>query len=335
MNALARLEHEWYLPVKPGRPGRYAGRGPTFDLPPNVQEVPAAEVRHLPLDLVIYQTPEDFFEERYAILSHDQQDLPRIYLEHNAPRLHVCDTRHSVDDPTTLLVHVTHYNRLMWDAGRTPTQVIEHSVAIDPSIRYRGELARGISLVNDMKRRGRLAGCDLFLWARERLPLDLAGMESELLGGLGDLPYRSLHRHVAAYRFLFSPMRYSSLPLAVVEAMTIGMPVVALATTELPSLVRNGVHGYLSCDPAELLDGMRRLLADARHARELGENARRLALQRFSLARFRRDWEAAFGRAIALASGTASTADAQRPGDESKQAPDGGERSAGRREARL
>ena len=33
LNTLARIKHNWYLPVKPGRPEGYGGRGPTFDLP--------------------------------------------------------------------------------------------------------------------------------------------------------------------------------------------------------------------------------------------------------------------------------------------------------------
>jgi len=44
----------------------------------------------------------------------------------------------------------------------------------------------------------------------------------------------------AEYRFFFNPVRYTSLPLAVCEAMTIGMPIVGLATTELVSVIRNG-----------------------------------------------------------------------------------------------
>jgi glycosyltransferase involved in cell wall biosynthesis len=182
----------------------------------------------------------------------------------------------------------------MWDNGRTPTVVVEHSVAVDPSVTYRGHLARGITVINGMPRRGRIAGYDVFLRARQSIPLDAAGMQTEEFGGLGDIPYRDLHRRVADYRFLFSPMRYSSLPLAVIEAMTIGMPVVALATTELPTVLENGRTGYLSCDPDYLVECMRDLLSDPAEARRLGANAREVARERFGLDRFARDWNAAF-----------------------------------------
>jgi len=301
LNTLARIEHNWYLPVKPGRPEGYGGRGATFDLPDYMREVPAERVRDLDLDLVIYQTPKNYLVDSAEILSEQQRRLPAIYLEHNTPRPNAYETPHPVDAPHVLLAHVTHYNRLMWDNRRTPTTVIEHSVALTPGAHYTGELARGVTVVNGMQRRPRIAGYDIFMQARQvGIPLDAVGMETEALGGLGDVPYRELHARIAQYRFLFSPMRYTSLPLAVIEAMTLGMPVVALATTELPTVLVNGETGYVSCDPDALIAGMRRLLDDPAEARRMGANAARIAHERFGLDRFIREWNAAFGQALAL-----------------------------------
>lgn len=298
LNTLARLDHDWYLPTKPDRPEGYGGRGPTFDLPDYMREVPVEEVRKLDLDLIIYQTSKNYAEDADEILSPEQRALPKIYLEHNTPKPHATDTRHPVDDPNVLLVHVTHYNRLMWDNGRTPTVVIEHSVAIDPTAIYRGTLERGVTVVNGMQKRPRITGYDLFLQAQAVLPLDTVGMQTEALGGLGDIPYRHLHQRLAEYRFLFSPIRYTSLPLAVIEAMTIGMPVVALATTELPTVIENGKNGYISCDLDELIERMRYLLTHAQEAKTMGAYAQSVARDRFGLDRFKQDWNAAFARVL-------------------------------------
>ena len=294
LNALARIEHNWYLPVKPARPEGYGGRGPTFDLPEYMREVPAERVRDLHLDLVICQTPKNYFEDRLELLSDEQRRLPVIYLEHNTPKPGAVDTRHPIDDPEVLLVHVTHYNRLMWDNGRTPTIVIEHSVALDPAIHYRGSRESGITIANGMQKRPRIAGYDIFLQVRQQVPLEVVGMQTEEFGGLGDVPYRDLHRLVADYRFLFSPMRYTSLPLAVIEAMTIGMPVVALATTELPTVISHGETGFVSCNIAELIEDMSFLLSSREEAFRLGKNARAVARERFGLDRFIRDWNGVF-----------------------------------------
>lgn len=299
-NTLAHLDHDWLLPVKPGAPEGYGGRGEA-DFPPSIKDVPAERVRDLDVDLVLYQSARNLAEDGPAILSEAQRHLPRVYLEHNTPFPDPVASRHPFADSHGLLVHVTRFNHLMWDNGPTPTRLVEHSVAIDPAVRYTGARAEGITVINSMPRRGRKVGLDLFIETRRHVPLTVAGFGNDGLDGLGDIPYPRLHRTVAEYRFLYSPCRYTSLPLAVIEALTIGMPVVALATTELPDVIENGVHGYVSNDFEALVAGMRRLLDDPGHARELGDNARELAARRFGLARFARDWDEAFEQAIGLA----------------------------------
>ncbi|HEY8491698.1 MAG TPA: glycosyltransferase family 4 protein [Dehalococcoidia bacterium] len=297
---LAQAPHQFYLPVKPGRPEGYGGRSGHFPWPDNVLEVPAEEVRRLPLDCVLFQSRRNYLEDQEALLSPAQRRLPRIYLEHDPPREHPTDTRHPVDDPEVLLVHVTPFNDLMWDSGRTPTRVIQHGVLVPEDARYTGRLARGVVVVNGLARRGRRLGHDVFQQARSQVPLDLAGMESEALGGLGDVPHGRLPYVVAAYRFFFNPIRYTSLPLAVCEAMTVGLPVVGLATTEMATVVENGVSGYVDTDVARLVERMRALLADPAEARRLGEGARRTARERFNIHRFVRDWN----EALALVTGS-------------------------------
>lgn len=298
LNTLTRVEHDWFLPIKQGRPEGYGGRGATFCWPDSVSEVPAERLSELDFDLVVYQTPKNLYVDGPELLGDRQARIPAIYLEHNAPRLDPVETIHPAARLGIPIVHVTNYNRLMWDNGPAPALTIEHSVAIDPNVRYGGSLGEGIVVVNSMKRRSRLAGLDIFLDARREVPLTLAGMESESLDGLGDIPYRDLHREMARHRFLFSPIRYTSLPLAVIEAMTIGMPVVALATTELPSVIEDGVNGYISCEPTRLIERMKQLIADPTLARRLGDCARETAHHRFGLERFADDWNRAFDLAI-------------------------------------
>jgi glycosyltransferase involved in cell wall biosynthesis len=294
---LSQARAEFYLPVAPGRPG-YGGRGGTFPFPGRVRDVPAEAVRDLEFDCILFQSPRNYLEDQHEILSDEQRSLPRIYLEHDPPREHPTDTRHPVDDPEMLLVHVTPFNALMWDSGHTPTRVIEHGVMVPDGVRHTGELARGIVVVNHLRRRGRRLGADVFARLREEVPLDLVGMESETLGGLGEVPPRELSRFEARYRFFFNPIRYTSLGLAVIEAMMIGMPIVGLATTEMVTVVEDGVSGFIATDPGRLIDPMRGLLADPGLARRLGENARRAALERFSIDRFAREWEDTFSQVV-------------------------------------
>jgi glycosyltransferase involved in cell wall biosynthesis len=298
LSYIVHASANFYLPVKPDRPEGYGGKGRTFHWPDNVHEVPADEVKQLSLDLVVHQTPKNYFEDQFEILSDSQRRLPRIFLEHNTPKCHPTDTPHPVDDPNTLLVHVTHFNQMMWDSGCCPTMVIEHGVALDSGAQYLGDLERGVVVVNGLKRRNRVAGFDVWESLRHRIPMDLIGMGSEELGGLGDIPHSQMLEAEARYRFFFNPIRYTSLPLALVEAMALGMPIVALATTEVPTVVEDGRCGFVSNDLEYLAEGMRRLLADREEANRMGKRAREIARDRFSIERFARDWERAFAVAL-------------------------------------
>jgi hypothetical protein len=291
-------QHEFYVPVKPGRPEGYGGRSGDFAWPDNLIEVSAGEVRNRKFDVILFQSRKNYEVDQYEILSDQQRDLPRIYLEHdpprNAPQDAPTNTRHFVDDPNVLLVHVTHFNQLMWDNGRTPTLVIDHGVIVPDQLRWTGELARGMVVVNGLQKRGRRLGFDVFEDVGEQVPLDLAGMESAELGGLGNIPLRQLWEMEAKYRFFFNPIRYTSLGLAVCEAMMLGMPIIGLATTEMVTAVRNGINGYVDTNVARLVDHMRRLLEDPSEAAELSKGARHVARERFGIERFVRDWDAAF-----------------------------------------
>ncbi len=291
---LAQCNHDFVVPVKEGRPAGYGGRCGTLPWPDNLLEVDAAEIKSLRLDCLLFQSRKNYEVDQYEILSEAQRQLPRIYLEHDPPRETPTDTRHPVNDNETLLVHVTHFNDLMWDNGVTPTRVIEHGVKVPPAIATNARPARGVTVVNGLKQRGRRLGWDVFERVRQEVPIDLIGMQSEELGGLGEIPYQQLPSFLSRYRFFFNPIRYTSLGLAVCEAMMCGLPVVGLATTEMVTAVENGVSGYVSTDVGSLIEVMKRLLADPDEAQRLGEGAHRRARERFAIERFIGDWDEAF-----------------------------------------
>ena len=293
---LTHAHQEFFVPSRPGRPDGYAGRTPSYPWPDNLHEVPAEEVQNLEFDCVLFQSHKNYLEDQYDILTEAQRRLPRIYLEHDPPREHPTDTRHPVDDPDVLLVHVTHFNDLMWDSNRTPTHIIEHGVVIPDGVRWTGELPRGVVVVNNMRLRGRRLGLDIFEQARREVPLDLVGMGWQEVGGLREVRHRDLAEFSSHYRFFFNPIRYTSLGLAVCEAMMLGMPVVGLATTEMVAVVENGVSGFLDTDVGRVIAAMRELLDDPGLARHLGEGARRTAWERFAIGRFARDWDETFAR---------------------------------------
>jgi glycosyltransferase involved in cell wall biosynthesis len=298
---LVQSAHEFFLPVKPGKPTGYGGRTEGFPWPDNVHDVPAEDVRNLNIDCVVFQSPKNYLEDQYEILSAGQQQLPRIYIEHDPPRESPTDTCHPVDDPNILLVHVTHFNNLMWDSRRTPTRVINHGVLIPGGIIYTGDIERGLVIVNDLPKRGRRLGLDIFEKVRTRIPLDLAGLASEKLGGLGPLPHQKLLELAGHYRFVFNPIRYTSMALSICEAMMIGLPIIGLATTEMVTAIQNGLSGYVETDIERLIEHMQRLLVHPEVAQRLGQGARRQAMRRFNIQRFLSDWDETFTSIMGMA----------------------------------
>ena len=299
LHYLTQAPHEFYLPVDVARSEGHGGRSLGFAWGANVHDVPVEAVRDLQFDAILFQSARNWDVDQHTTLTPTQRRLPRLYLEHDPPREVPTDSRHIVDDPNVLLVHVTAFNQLMWDAGDTPTIVIDHGV-LDRGFRYTGELAKGLTVVNSLARRGRRLGADVFERARAQVPLDLIGMYAEESRGIGEVSLADLPDFAARYRFFFHPIRYTSLGLALLEAMMLGMPVVGLATTELPTVIRNGENGFVATDERELHDAMRLLIDDAALARSIGKKARATALDRFNIDRFADDWSAAFARVTDL-----------------------------------
>jgi glycosyltransferase involved in cell wall biosynthesis len=294
---LSQGNYDIYIPVNQRKTEGYYGRGETFPFGPNVIEVDAHEVRNMEFDLILYQTDENYLIDQFDILSPTQQALPRIYLEHDPPWEHPTNAKHPVTDANVFLVHVTHFNQLMWDNNGLRTQVIEHGVT-DPGMKYTGELNRGIVVINNLPTRGRLLGLDIFNEVRKHVPLDLVGMGAAKFG-MDEVLHPDLPDFIGRYRFFFNPIRYTSLGLAVCEAMMIGLPIVGLATTEMSVQIQNGYSGYIDTNIGSLIEKMKMLLASPTDAMQLGINARNAAQEKFSISRFANQWETLFHQVIA------------------------------------
>lgn len=296
--------HTYLLPVTPDRGPDGRGRAATWDWPSSAVEVTPAEAAESHVDVVICQRPEelDHLAEEWLGGRRPGRDVPAIYLEHNAPQGRVNEMRHpAADRPDLTVVHVTGFNALFWDTGATPTTVVEHGID-DPGYRYTGELPRAAVAVNEPMRRHRVTGTDLLPRFADAAPLDLYGMG---VAGHGlpataheDLPQDRLHAEMARRRVYLHPVRWTSLGLSLLEAMHLGMPVVALATTEVVEAVPPDA-GAVSTDVEELAAALRRFVADPDEARAAGQRARRAATARYSLDRFLTDWDQVLKEVIA------------------------------------
>jgi hypothetical protein len=286
--AFVHGRHEYVVPVLPDRGPDGVGIARTYEWPDTVSELPPEALRDEDFDVVVVQRPHEL--DRLVPEWVGDRALPTIYVEHNAPQGRIAEMRHpAADRPDLLLVHVTHFNALFWDAGSTPTRVVEHGI-VDPGHRYTGELPRAAVVINEARRRARVTGTDLLDRFAQAAPLDLFGMDAASLGGIEDLPQHDLHGEMARRRVYLHPIRWTSLGLSLLEAMHLGMPIVALGTTEAHEAVP-AAAGAVSTRLDVLASEMRRLIDDPDEARERGSAARAAALERYGLERFLADWD--------------------------------------------
>ena len=276
-------KHRYLIPVNEARDEWGRGRARTFDWPETVEEMPLDQIRDI--DVAIAQRPE----ELDLIPPH----VPVIYVEHNTPKGDVPNSRHPLADRDDVVIaHVTDFNDLFWDCGATRTTVIEHGI-VEPKARWTGELERLAIVTNEPVRRGRVTGTDLFPRFTRVAPVDVFGMGVTGLEGVtvhDDPPQHLMHTEVAKRRAYLHLCRWTSLGLSLIEAMQMGMPVLALATTEAVAAVPPDA-GVLATRAGTLVDAAQWLIDEPEEAARLGARARQVALVRYGLDRFLADWD--------------------------------------------
>jgi len=86
---------------------------------------------------------------------------------------------------------------------------------------------------------------------------------------------------------------WEGLPRSIIEAMMVGLPVVATEVGGVPELVENEVTGFLipPRDPDALAEVLQRLIADSELRRRMGQAGREKALKEFTLRRMIKETE--------------------------------------------
>ena len=302
--AFVQGTHEYLLPVLPDRGPDGLGRARTWTWPASVVERSPQQLHGEAIDAVILQRPHELALTRQWTGRRPGIDLPAIYLEHNAPEPHPVRSRHPLADRSDIpIVHVTHFNQLYWDSGCAPNSIIEHGIP-DPGERYTGELPHAAVVVNEPARRGRMVGTDLLPGFAAAAPIDLFGMSdmppapTPGIRLLGDVPQERMHYELAQRRLYLHTTRWTSLGLALIEAMQLAMPVVAIAGTEVGEAVPLDA-GVVSTNLRRLHDGIRTYVEEPETARLAGKAGRAHALERYGLPRFLEDWDRALAAVLA------------------------------------
>lgn len=154
---------------------------------------------------------------------------------------------------------------------------------------HTGEEACGLRICNFIDSRRKILMWELHEKAFDGLAVRLVGHNPNWPEVKAAESWEHLKKLLQTHRFYINTAdtRYEAgFNMATVEAMTAGLPV--LSNKHPTSPVKHGVSGFLSDDPNELRKYATMLLEDSELAKSMGQEARKTAVEQFSLERFRK-----------------------------------------------
>lgn len=195
-------------------------------------------------------------------------------------------------------VFITDYSRRKWGYDDSNSIVIEHGLDTD--------LFQPISIdkeydvlvvVNDYINRDWCCGYKEFCKITGH-PNNIQ-FNYKVIGNTPGLsqPANGVHDLINYYnksKIFLCTATISPISFALLEAMSCGLPVVALATCAVPEIITHNHNGMISQNPDDLQQFIKELLNDEDKRTELGKNARQTIIDRFNLPQYINKWEHVF-----------------------------------------
>lgn len=293
---LAKTGHNFYAFMHEGAKAWFPGHG---ERPENYYVLPTNTVPSIDFDIILSQSK--FGQYQIASQINSVLRLPLVSLEHtlpipNWPVAQLDAMRNMVGD---INVFISDYSAKQWNLD-APYVVIKHSIDSD---RYKPEpnierLPHVISVVHDFINRDYC--CNYSGWKRIT-----SGIQTRVIGDTPGLSKQSsseqnLIQEYQSSQVFLNTSTISPIPTALLEAMSCGCAVVTTATCMIPEIIQNGVNGFISNDEETLRGYIRLLLDDANLREELGNNARKTVIEKFSESAFVNSWNQVFDHAYGV-----------------------------------
>lgn len=220
--------------------------------------------------------------------------VPLIRMEHTLPPPGMPKESAAESGARSGHVNVTcsQYNKAAWPLPAN-TRIIHHGLDTEFFQLGTGERKQVVlSVVNDFINRDIFCGYKIWKETVTGLPHMIVGDTPGLSKPAKDVAeLRSIYQSVALY---LNTTLVSSSPVSPLEAMLCGCPVVSLATTTMPEVIKHGVNGFLGDTPNELRHFCQVLLDDPELCRKMGLVARETVVNKFSAKSFVWLWDNVF-----------------------------------------
>lgn len=263
--------------------------------PPNYHILPSQEIPSY-IDFHCVLSQQKFSQYGLLAPTARQLHLPLICLEHTQPtqgfnQQHIQRFNEMRGD---INIFISKFSQNAWGFDDSNSIVIKHAVNTDvfkPDGRVR-KLPYILNVGNDIINRSQILGTDIFKRVTEGLKTRLVGDTkgiSEPSKGIDDL----VNEYRQATVFL-NCTRTSPIPSVCLESASCGLPVVSTDTAAIGEYLSDGC--FLSNNEKDLREMTEFLLTNPHEASIMGEKARGVMLNNFTLDRFVNEWNGIFER---------------------------------------
>lgn len=242
----------------------------------------------------------------YCIITHNITDLldikdrpePRLIVLHSTLEGRAQEEKSNVEPEqmkqmlhtylTLVGGHAVAASKVKGESWGFTEDIVTFGVDVDDYPPYSGEEACGLRICNFIESRKKILLWDFHKQAFDGIAVRLVGDNPGMPGVTASESWDDLKRILQSHRFYIhtADARFEGgYNMATVEAIAAGMPV--LGNRHPTSPVKHGVSGFLSDDPDELRKYARMLLEDKDLAVSMGRQARKTAMERFSIGAFR------------------------------------------------
>ena len=251
---------------------------------------------YVDFDLVLSQNKFGQYQKAKQ-LAH-QLHLPLVSLEHTLPMPewdeNIMGQVREMRGDVNVFISEYSINAWGWENRlqsflNNDTFVITHGVDTELFCSKEDERSDEIlSVVNDWINRDWCCGFSVWQEVIKGLPYKVVGDTP----GLSE-PAASTEGLVATYqnsRIFLNTSTISPVPTALMEAMSCGCAVVSTDTCMIPEVIKHGVNGFITNDVQQMKQHLVDLLNDEDMAREIGDNARKTIVERYSAQQFVDNW---------------------------------------------
>ena len=249
----------------------------------------AATPLDIEFDCVVIHNAAAHRDMAYALANYFS--IPIIEIQHclpnhDTPKELILQLKNSY---THKKVFITDYSRDFWGYNENEATVIRHAMDTELfTVDRTNQINRILTVANEYKDRDYFLGYSLY----EKI---VKGLPSKNIGhcpGLSEAA-KDVSELIEGYQkstvFLNTSL-ISPTPMSLLEAATCGCAIVTTATAEIPYFFQHGENALMSNDPNELRKFCIDLMNNEQERIRLGDNARKMILEKCSIERFTNQW---------------------------------------------